>query len=289
MINRLRHLMNANTKTGSRRNISYHYDLGNAFYETWLDSSMTYSSALFQGEETLEQAQANKYQAIAQMAELTSDDRVLEIGCGWGGFSEYAARQYQANIHGLTLSTEQLAFAQNRYQASGIAERASASLTDYRDVSGTYDKVVSIEMFEAVGYENWDAYFQTIKSRLKPGGIAALQIITIEDERFEHYRNGVDFIQRYIFPGGMLPSPKVLKRSIERNGLRLAESQYFGQSYAKTCHIWQKNFQHAWNDIERMGFDLRFKHMWEYYLSYCEAGFKAGSIDVGIFKLVNDA
>ena len=287
-LNRLRHLLNNNSKTGSRRNISYHYDLGNEFYSHWLDETMTYSSALFSAEEKLADAQQKKYRTIADMAELKSGDKVLEIGCGWGGFSEVAAKEYGAEIKGLTLSKEQLSYAQNRYQKANVAHLASASLTDYRDARGQYDKIVSIEMFEAVGYENWDTYFTAVKRLLKPGGTALLQIILIEDERFDSYRKNVDFIQKYIFPGGLLPSVEALSASVEENGLSLRDSHLFGPSYAKTCEIWQKNFQHAWDDIKPLGFDTRFKRMWEYYLSYCEAGFKAGTIDVGLFKIVND-
>jgi cyclopropane-fatty-acyl-phospholipid synthase len=286
--NRLRHLLNANSKKGSKRNISYHYDLGNSFYEQWLDDTMTYSSALFKGDESLKDAQLHKYRSIAEMAGLSSGEKVLEIGCGWGGFSQVAAQEYGCHIHGLTLSKEQLSFAQRRYQKEHIDHLASASLTDYRDAEGQYDKIVSIEMFEAVGYENWDTYFSSLKKLLKPGGTAVLQIILIEDKRFEDYRKSVDFIQRYIFPGGLLPSVEALTTTLERNNLSLLDSQLFGLSYAKTCEIWHRNFQHAWSDIKHLGFDARFKRMWEYYLSYCEAGFKAGTIDVGLFKIVND-
>ncbi|NVK20378.1 MAG: class I SAM-dependent methyltransferase [Methylocystaceae bacterium] len=287
-LNRLRHLLNANSKQGSKRNISYHYDLGNDFYGHWLDETMTYSSALFQGDESLESAQKRKYRTIADMAELKAEEKVLEIGCGWGGFSQIAAEEYDCHIDGLTLSQEQLAFAQNRYTQNSIDHLARASLTDYRDATGQYDKIVSIEMFEAVGYENWDTYFKAVKKLLKPGGVAVLQIILIENDRFESYRKGVDFIQRYIFPGGLLPSVDALNESVTKNGLTLTDSHLFGTSYAKTCEIWQKNFQHAWDDIKSLGFDQRFKRMWEYYLSYCEAGFKAGTINVGLFKIVND-
>jgi cyclopropane-fatty-acyl-phospholipid synthase len=287
-LNRLRHLLNSNSKKGSKRNISYHYDLGNAFYRHWLDDTMTYSSALFKGEESLEDAQRHKYRTIADMANLRAGDKVLEIGCGWGGFSQIAAQEYNCEIDGLTLSKEQLAFAEKRYRKHNIDHLARASLTDYRDAKGQYDKIVSIEMFEAVGYENWDTYFRTVKNLLKPGGSAVLQIILIEDKRFEDYRKNVDFIQRYIFPGGLLPSVEAFTQKLEENDLKLTDSHLFGASYAKTCALWQKNFQHAWSDIKPMGFDDRFKRMWEYYLSYCEAGFKAGTIDVGLFKIVND-
>ncbi len=284
-LNRLRHLMNANSRRGSKRNIAYHYDLGNRFYESWLDRTMTYSSALFEGEETLEEAQQTKYRAIADMADLKAGERILEIGCGWGGFSELAATEYSCRIEGLTLSKEQLEYARDRYNDADIGHLATASLLDYRDSKGQYDKIVSIEMFEAVGYENWDTYFDILWQRLKPGGTAVLQTILIEDERFENYRQNVDFIQRYIFPGGLLPSVEALSRTLERHDLTLEDQHLFGASYARTCEIWQRDFQHAWDQISAMGFDNRFKRMWEYYLSYCEAGFRAGTIDVGLFKI----
>ena len=290
ILNRIRHVLNRNSKRGSRRNIAYHYDLGNDFYKLWLDETMTYSSALFnQPADTLEQAQLNKYQAIADMLDVSKDDRVLEIGCGWGGFSEFIAQSKGAIIDGLTLSKEQLEFANNRYQNAGLEKHASAAYTDYRDSTGQYDKIVSIEMFEAVGEENWDTYFQTIHDRLTPGGTAVLQIITIDNQRFHTYRKNTDFIQRYIFPGGFLPSPEVFKEAVVRNDLTLQETHFFGASYARTCALWNKQFQHAWPEIEAMGYQADFKRMWEYYLSYCEAGFKAGCVDVGLFKITKPA
>ncbi|WP_417782606.1 class I SAM-dependent methyltransferase [Terasakiella pusilla] len=289
-LNRVRHLLNKNSKRGSRRNISYHYDLGNNFYKKWLDDTMTYSSALFSDDhENLRDAQLHKYRTIAEMAGLKKGDKVLEIGCGWGGFSQVAAEEYDSHIHGLTLSSEQLEYALKRYQNAGIADRAYASLTDYRDSVGKFDKIVSIEMFEAVGFEHWDTYFEVVKKRLKDDGCAVLQIILIEDDRFDSYRKNVDFIQKYIFPGGLLPSIKALTQTLDRHGLKCDEQLLFGQSYAKTCELWQKNFQHNWNEIKPMGFDDRFKKMWEYYLSYCEAGFKAGTIDVGLFKITKQS
>lgn len=284
--NRLRHLMNSNTRSGSRKNISFHYDLGNNFYRKWLDQTMTYSSALFEDEQdSLEVAQLNKYHSIAKMAELKTSDNVLEIGCGWGGFSEVAAREYCNTIHGVTLSTEQLAYAQDRYARNLISNKATASLTDYRDISGTYDKIVSIEMFEAVGHEHWSTYFNKIQDLLKPGGIALLQVILIEDSRFDSYRKNVDFIQKYIFPGGLLPGREALYTSVQSHGLTMEEELLFGQSYAKTCKIWQAKFQEKWSELQQLGFDRRFKKMWEYYLSYCEVGFEQGTIDVGLFKI----
>jgi len=285
-IERIRHLWNRNSRQGSRRNISYHYDLGNEFYKSWLDESMTYSSALFVSpNDSLEQGQQNKYQAIAKMLNIKKSDRVLEIGCGWGGFSEFVACDIGAEIHGLTLSQEQLVFASERYRKAGLDHLATVAYTDYRDSKGQFDKIVSIEMFEAVGEENWDTYFQTIQQRLAPGGVAVLQIITIDDHRFQSYRKGADFIQRYIFPGGFLPSQSALGNAIERNGFDLTHSEFFGHSYARTCATWNRHFQHAWPEIQSMGYSLNFKRMWEYYLSYCEAGFQEGCVDVGIFKI----
>jgi len=288
--NRIRHILNRNSRRGSRRNIAYHYDLGNDFYKLWLDETMTYSSALFsEPTDTLKQAQLNKYQAISELLNVTKNDRVLEIGCGWGGFSEYIASSVGASIDGLTLSKEQLEFANSRYRDAGLENQATASYTDYRDSTGQYDKIVSIEMFEAVGEENWDTYFQTIHDRLAPGGTAVLQIITIDNQRFHSYRNNADFIQRYIFPGGFLPSPESFQAAIDRNELTLQKTHFFGASYARTCALWNKQFQHAWPEIEAMGYSKSFKRMWEYYLSYCEAGFKAGCVDVGLFKIAKTA
>ena len=286
IFNRIRHILNRNSKRGSRRNIAYHYDLGNNFYKLWLDDTMTYSSALFNDpSDTLKQAQLNKYQAIEELLNVSKNDRILEIGCGWGGFSEYIAKSTGAKIDGLTLSKEQLEFANTRYQNAGLEKQATASYTDYRDSTGQYDKIVSIEMFEAVGEENWDTYFQTIHDRLAPGGTAVLQIITIDNQRFHSYRKHTDFIQRYIFPGGFLPSPEAFQAAVDRSEFTLQETHFFGASYARTCALWNKQFQHAWPELEALGYSKNFKRMWEYYLSYCEAGFKEGCVDVGLFKI----
>ena len=287
---RLQHIFNRNSKAGSKRNIAYHYDLGNNFYKAWLDDTMTYSSAIFKnGNESLMEAQVNKYNTIAEIADLRYGDNVLEVGCGWGGFTEIAASKHGCKVHGLTLSQEQLSFAKKRFRSSKIDDIATVSFTDYRDSVGFFDKIISIEMFEAVGEENWNTYFQTIYDRLKPAGVAVLQVITIDNDRFKAYRKGADFIQRYIFPGGLLPSPQALEEAITRNGLHLECSRFFGSSYAKTCSIWKKQFQHAWEEIEQLNYDQSFKRMWEYYLSYCESGFKAKRVDVGIFKIIKPA
>jgi cyclopropane-fatty-acyl-phospholipid synthase len=286
IVNRVRHVLNRNSRKGARRNISFHYDLGNDFYKLGLDETMTYSSALFNSpDDSLKQAQLNKYQAIGELLNVTKKDRILEIGCGWGGFSKYIVELKGSRIEGLTLSKEQLEFANARYKKAGIAKQAKASYTDYRDSSGQYDKIVSIEMFEAVGEDNWDAYFKTIHDRLAPGGTAVLQIIIIDKERFLSYRKNADFIQRYIFPGGMLPSLEALEGAVGRNNLIIQDTHFFGPSYARTCALWNERFQIAWPQIESLGYSSRFKRMWEYYLSYCEAGFRAGSVDVGLFKI----
>tara|TARA_R110000751_G_scaffold88570_2_gene174869 strand:- start:67 stop:1344 length:1278 start_codon:yes stop_codon:yes gene_type:complete len=286
LVHRLAHLRNTNTIEGSRRNISYHYDLGNEFYRLWLDPGMTYSAALYEhDEQKLADAQTAKYNRICELAELLPHEKVLEVGCGWGGFAEIAAQNYDCYVDGLTLSQEQLSYAQQRLNAAGLAGKTNLMLRDYRHQDGQYDKLVSIEMFEAVGEEHWPAYFEMIRNRLRPGGKAVLQIITIEEDRFEGYREGADFIQRYIFPGGMLPSPTALNKAVLAAGLEVQHSEFFGQSYARTLSEWQRDFQHAWETIAKQGFDQRFKRMWEYYLSYCQTGFEAGTIDVGLFVI----
>ncbi len=283
------HRRHANTRRGSRRNIAHHYDLGNGFYQRWLDPSMTYSSALFADDtyaETLQAAQARKYRTIMDMAGIGQGDRVLEVGCGWGGFAELAAAERGADVSGITLSTEQLAFARERLANAGLADRARFSLTDYRDTTGSYDRIVSIEMFEAVGEENWPEYFRTIHDRLRPGGEAVIQVITIDDAAFPRYRRRADFIQRYIFPGGMLPSATAFRDAARTAGLTLKGERFFGRSYECTLRLWQDAFEAAWPEISQMsGFDDRFRRMWRYYLLFCAEGFRDGLIDVGLFHL----
>ncbi|WP_343564015.1 cyclopropane-fatty-acyl-phospholipid synthase family protein [Kiloniella sp. b19] len=286
-IARLRHLMNDNSLRGSRRNIAYHYDLGNDFYRLWLDPTMTYSSALFGREDqTLEEAQDNKYDTIADWADLDENSRVLEIGCGWGGFARRCHQQSGSRITGLTLSREQLAFARQKAAEAGLEDRLEFRLEDYRHCRGQYDAIVSIEMFEAVGEKHWESYFTTLHDRLKTGGKAVLQIITIADDRYPVYRKGTDFIQQYIFPGGFLPSPSVLREQFAKYGFRLEREHFFGQDYARTLAVWREAFLREWPELEKQGFDERFKRMWLYYLSYCEAGFVEDSINVGLFKIV---
>lgn len=277
----VRHLSRDNSKTGARRNILAHYDLGNRFYEAWLDASMTYSSARFDAKvRDLESAQRAKYKALAEHLELKAGDHVLEIGCGWGGFAEFAAREYGVRVTGITISDEQLVFARARMEKAGLSDRVEIRRQDYRDVEGQFDKVASIEMFEAVGEKYWPAYFGKIADVLKPGGKAGLQIITIREELFEKYRRRADFIQRYVFPGGMLASVERLKEETAKVGLVWHEAEAFGQSYADTLAEWARRFKAKWTDIRAMGFDDRFKQLWLFYLSYCEAGFRTGRTDV---------
>ena len=285
-VNWLRHRLNANTKAGARKNIEAHYDLGNDFYELWLDPSMTYSSARFTApEQDLEAAQHEKYAALARSIGLTADDHVLEIGCGWGGFAEYAARDVGARVTCLTLSPSQRAYAMERMEKLQLSDRVEIKLQDYRDETGQYDKVASIEMFEAVGEEYWPSFFTKVRDVLKPGGKAGLQIITIRDDLFETYRSRADFIQRYIFPGGVLPSVDRLKDEFARAELALDKLDQFAKDYADTLNVWMKRFEEAWDEIRPMGFDERFRRMWKFYLAYCEAGFRTGRIDVGQFTL----
>ena len=280
-VSRVQHWFNRNTKRRAQKNIAAHYDLGNDFYALWLDPSMTYSSALFEdGANDLESAQTAKYRALAQAAGITADDHVLEIGCGWGGFAEFAAREIGCRITGLTISREQFDFAQKRIRNAGIEDRVTLKFQDYRDERETYDKVVSIEMFEAVGEEYWDTYFAKVRDVLKPGGQAGLQIITITDDAFPIYRRQPDFIQRYVFPGGMLPPPSVLHDLGKRHELSLKAERIFPQDYARTLAIWRDRFWESWPAVNAMGFDDRFKRLWEFYLYYCEAGFRAEFIDV---------
>lgn len=283
---RMQHFLRSNTRRGSRRNIAYHYDLGNNFYSLWLDSSMTYSSAIFDQEnQTLMAAQNNKYRRLAEELELKSHHRVLEIGCGWGGFAEFAARNFSCRITCLTLSREQLTWTRQRIKRAGLSELVECRLQDYRDISGHFDRIISVEMFEAVGEKNWSTYFNQIRRCLAPGGKAGLQIITIANDRYDAYRNKTDFIQKYIFPGGMLPSEKKLECHIERAGLFKTRQTNFGPSYARTLRIWRKNFLKNWDAVALLNYSDKFRRMWEYYLCYCEAGFRRGTINVGHYFL----
>lgn len=281
LLRRLGHLARPNSRRGARRNIMRHYDLGNAFYERWLDPSMTYSAAVFrEGAGDLSAAQRAKYAAMARRIGLQPGHHVLEVGCGWGGFAEFAAGEVGARVTGITISEAQAAYARERIRRAGLSDRVDIRLEDYRDTRGLFDRIVSIEMFEAVGEAYWPAFFRTLRERLASGGSAALQIITIEDARFETYRRSADYIQKYIFPGGMLPSIGALRGQLNRAGLQLRDMASYGSDYARTLREWNRRFQAAWPDIQGLGFDGRFKRLWEQYLYYCAAGFTVGTIDV---------
>jgi cyclopropane-fatty-acyl-phospholipid synthase len=280
-MNVLTHTLHRNSRAGSKRNILAHYDLGNAFYARWLDPSMTYSSARYERPgQALCEAQHNKYASLARQIDLGPDNHVLEIGCGWGGFAEFAAKEVGARVTGITISPSQYDFAKKRLFDQGLAERADIRMVDYRDVQGRFDRVASIEMFEAVGEEYWPTYFRKIRDVLSPGGRAGLQIITIRDELFSQYRKRADFIQKYVFPGGMLPSETRLKEETALAGLEWRDIVRFGQNYADTLAEWARQFEAAWDEIKSLGFDERFRRLWRFYLGYCEAGFRTERTNV---------
>jgi len=289
-INRFVHLARRNTRRGSKRNIEAHYDLGNEFYEQWLDAGMSYSSAIYPtGSETLEKAQDAKIDRVIDQLALQGGDQVLEIGCGWGALAEALIRRHGCSVTGLTLSQQQLGFAEKRLAAAAHNGSASLRLQDYRDVDGLFDRIVSIEMIEAVGADNWTRYFGVLRDRLRRGGIAVLQAITIDQARFESYRRNPDFIQRYIFPGGMLLTPSLIQSHVQRAGLILEHVEHFASSYARTLAEWAQRFEVAWPRIAELGFDTRFHRMWEYYLAYCQAGFRTGALDVGLYRIAKPA
>jgi cyclopropane-fatty-acyl-phospholipid synthase len=278
---KLRFWWQSNSKRQARKNISYHYDLGNEFYGLWLDETMTYSSAKFDtGQEGLEAAQTLKYASMVDQMGAVPGDHVLEIGCGWGGFAEYAARERGLRVTGLTISQEQYDYAVARIAKAGLSDRVIIKMQDYRDERGVYDGIASIEMFEAVGEKYWPTYFNNLHDRLKPGKNATLQIITVQHKRWDVYRRGVDFIQKYIFPGGMLPSPVVLRQEIERAGLSVARSIEFGESYSQTLRRWHEMFNAKWDKVAHLGFDDRFRRMWNFYLTSCAGTFHSGNCDV---------
>ena len=284
LFNRLRHWMRGNTRSGSRRNIAFHYDLGNDFYRLWLDDSMTYSAAyeLAPGQ-TLEQAQAARLERIAQLMDLRGGERVLEIGCGWGALAAHLAPRC-AGVTGITLSRQQWAHARARC-ADARLDNVELRLQDYRDVGERYDRIVSIEMLEAVGEAWWPTYFDRLRACLAPGGTAVLQVITMREDRFASYRSGSDFIQHYIFPGGLLPTQAIIADQAERAGLTLQSVDRFGAGYAATLAEWRRRFLDADGEVAALGFDMEFRRLWEYYLCYCEAGFRSGIIDVGLYVL----
>lgn len=282
---RLFHRRRRNTPAGSRRNIAAHYDLGNAFYAAWLDPGMTYSSALFSTPGmSLAAAQGAKNDAIIAALDLKAGLSLLEIGCGWGGFAEAAARR-GARVTGITVSNEQLRYGQQRIEAAGLGAQVNLRFEDYRATTGTFDRIASIEMIEAVGEEHWPAYFQTISDRLRPGGSAVLQAITIAPDLFERYRRKVDFIQRYVFPGGMLPTVAIMAAQSKAVGLQFETVAEFGQDYAQTLRLWRRAFFEQWPQIAGLGYDDRFRRMWDYYLTYCEVGFERGMTTVGHYRL----
>ena len=286
LVNGLLHARNRNTRKGSRRNIVAHYDLGNTFYERWLDGGMQYSSALYHDDElqTLEAAQAAKLDAIVTALDLRGGERILEIGCGWGALAERLARE-GCHVTGITLSPAQLAYAQARLARAGLAQNTTFVLQDYRDTIGRYDRIVSVEMIEAVGEAFLPAFFRTIRDRLESDGLAVLQAITITDERFPFYARTPDFIQRYVFPGGMLPSPSLMRSLSASAGMAAEHMLGFATSYARTLAEWRNRFLAAWPDIEPLGFDTGFQRMWEYYLAYCEGAFRSRATDVSLYRL----
>ena len=284
-INRLMHRRNSNTRVGSRRNIAAHYDLGNRFYELWLDRDMIYSSAIFADpDESLEVAQQRKLARAIELMGLTGNESVLEIGCGWGGLARRIAQSGAQDVTGISLSREQVGYARNSIAGTTSERQVTFELRDYRNVSQRYDRVVSIEMFEAVGEQFWPVFFDQLRTALNADGTAVLQIITIADDIFESYRRRPDFIQQYIFPGGMLPTVAIVKEQAARAGFRLERYEPFGPSYARTLDVWHQRFNAAWPEIEQLGFDDRFRRMWNYYLTYCAVRFRHGTIDVGLFK-----
>lgn len=284
---RLGHALRSNSQTGSKRNIAHHYDLGNSFYAAWLDSTMTYSSGVFESaDDNLEATQFNKYRRLADLANIRPGQEVLEIGCGWGGFAIWAARERDCKVTAITISQAQHDFAQKRVQEFGLQDRITLRLQDYRDLPGTFDAIVSIEMLEAVGERYWQLYFDKVRDCLKPGGRAALQVITIDDCFFADYRNAADFIQQYVFPGGFLPSVEALEKPLSRSDLKIVEDNGYGLHYERTLDIWHRRFLNAWPEISKLGFDERFARMWRYYFAYCQAGFSVGRIDLRQLALV---
>jgi len=278
---RLRFWMQSNSKRQAKKNIAYHYDLGNEFYRLWLDETMTYSSAIFQNpQESLEAAQMRKYASMVDQMGAKPGDHVLEIGCGWGGFAEFAARERGLRVTALTISRAQHDFAVERIARAGLADRVEIRLQDYRDERGSYDGIASIEMFEAVGERYWPVYFDAVRERLKPGRNATLQIITVAEARWQLYRRGVDFIQKHIFPGGMLPAPSVLREEVAKAGLRVKGTIEFGESYSLTLRRWHETFTARWAEVRSLGFDDRFKRMWDFYLASCAGAFQGGNCDV---------
>jgi len=288
IINYIKRKFVKNTKTRSKENIARHYDLGNDFFSLWLDRSLTYSSAIFkEPDQDLFEAQKNKYQKLIDLLQPSSGSRVLEIGCGWGGFAEYLGTNYDVKLDCITISQRQFEFAKERIHKYGLNEKVNIELKDYRDLKAKYDHIASIEMIEAVGQDYLNSYFNTIKNNLLPSGTAGIQAITIDDQLFDRYKNKEDFIQKYIFPGGFLPSKSELQNYVDKNGLKFNEYNSYANHYSETLIVWREIFNKKWDLIKKQGFDLKFKKMWEFYLSYCEAGFKSKNIDLIQFSLQN--
>ena len=286
--NIFRNILFSNTKSKSKEYISKHYDLGNEFFSIWLDKSLTYSSAIYENpKDDLANAQTNKYNKLIKFIKPKSGDKILEIGCGWGGFAEHLAKSYDIKLDCITISRKQLEFAQKRIFNAGLNEKVSIKFLDYRDVKDKYDSIASIEMIEAVGEKYLNKYFSAIKNNLKPNGIAAIQAIVIRDELFDRYRKNEDFIQKYIFPGGFLPSLQSIREYCKANGLELTDYNSYGNHYSNTLKTWRENFARSWGDIAKQGFDQSFKKIWNFYFSYCEAGFKAKNIDLIQFSICN--
>ena len=288
MINFFKNIIIKNTKNRSKANIAKHYDLGNDFFSLWLDETLTYSSAIFDNEkQALSEAQNNKYQKLINLLKPKENSKILEIGCGWGGFAEYIAKNYNVNLDCITISQKQYDFAKERIFKCGLNEKVNIEIKDYRDLKNKYDSIVSIEMIEAVGQNYLQSYFNILKKNLSSSGNVGIQAITIDDSLFDRYKNKQDFIQKYIFPGGFLPSKKSLYKYADANGLKFNEYNSYAKHYSDTLVIWRKEFNKKWDLIKKQGFDLNFKKMWEFYLSYCEAGFKSKNIDLIQFSLCN--
>ena len=278
----------SNTKEQSKKNVAYHYDLGNEFFSTWLDTGLTYSCGIFNtSNETLEKAQTNKYNKLIDLIKPRSGDKILEIGCGWGGFAEHLAKNYDIKLDCITISKNQFLFTKARINNARLNHKVNVKMLDYRDVKKKYDSIISIEMIEAVGEKYLKKYFEIIKENLAPGGRAAIQSIVIKDELYDRYRAKEDFIQKYIFPGGFLPSLKSLNKSSDQSGLRINSYQLYGHHYSNTLQKWRESFLNSWDTIARQGFDMNFKKTWDFYFSYCEAGFKSKNIDLIQFSLCN--
>ena len=288
LINYVKNFLIRNTKSRSKENISKHYDLGNEFFSLWLDKTLTYSSAIFDEQnKDLSNAQNNKYQKLIDLIKPNNGDKILEIGCGWGGFAEYLGKKYDVKLDCITISKKQFEYAKKRIHECGLNEKVNIEIKDYRDLRDKYNSIASIEMIEAVGQNYLESYFKTIKNNLSNDGRAAIQAITIDDNIFDRYKTKKDFIQKYIFPGGFLPSKGIINKYVSENGLTIKSYDSYADHYSNTLVMWRNEFNKKWDLIKKQGFDLTFKRMWEFYLSYCEAGFKSKNIDLIQFSLQN--